>query len=334
MDVDLRSIVDCEITTQGALHELEDISQLYDDAQVMKILYDNRGRVVGPEERCYPRWHEWKLIMNADRTKRASSVKINHIYKALLNEKSLSPNCEGNWDEKGINPPPRGWREVWGQFLGLLGTPRDIKTRFKYLHRGLWTQHKLAFAALQRRRLVCDKCILCRFAQGTHLHFVNCGELDRSFEWLEDFAALTNVTLRMTTEDKIYGTMNNGEIMPKGLRLFYSILFKHWWIGYTTKNKEGTAFDDKALWISAMRRLKTVLHEFEIDSQKRFELIHTRLHALLGYGAEAKKKALEKELDRRNEKLAPLGVITHEEKTTELKRSFKWKDVANIVNVT
>ena len=331
--MDLNSITHCEITTKGVLHELEDISQLYEDAQIMKILYDNHGRVVGPEETSHPRWFEWKLAISPDKMKRASSLKIKHIYQALRQERVLSPNCEGNWNEKGINPPPRGWGEVWKQFSGLIGTNRDIKTRFKFLHRGLWTQHKLAYAALQRNSIVSDRCVLCQYAQGTHLHFVKCVELDRSFEWLEEVAALMKVNMRMNTEDKIYGTMNGGEAMPKGLRFFYSVLFKHWWMGYTAKNKEGTAFDDKTIFLKAVRRLKTVLHEVEIDSKKRFEDIHSRLHVLLGYAPEALRKAIDKETERRNEKLSPLGRITHAQGQTELEKSFKWKDLVRIINV-
>ena len=29
----------------------------------MKILYDDKQRVLGPEELTYPRWHEWALKM-------------------------------------------------------------------------------------------------------------------------------------------------------------------------------------------------------------------------------------------------------------------------------
>ena len=96
------------------------------------------------------RWFEWKLVISADKKKRASSIKINHIYQALVGAISVSPNCESNWDDKGINPPPRGWSEVWKQFHGLLGTPRDIKTRFKFLHRGLYTAHRREKLSLQQ----------------------------------------------------------------------------------------------------------------------------------------------------------------------------------------
>ena len=213
-----------------------------------------------------------------------------------------------------------------------MGTNRDIKTRFKFLHRGLWTQHKIALAAIQRHSLASDRCVLCHYAQGTHLHFVKCVELDRSFEWLEDFAALMKVKMRMNTEDKIYGTMNGGEEMPKGLRFFYCVLFKHWWMGYTTKNKEGKDFDDKVIFMKAVRRLKTVLHDVEVDSRLRFEVIHRRMHVLLGYAPVALRIALEKETERRNEKLSPLGCITHAQGQTELVRSFKWKDLVQIIN--
>ena len=85
----------------------------------MKILYDDKQRVLGPEELTYPRWHEWALKMPGKRRK-ASTVKIKHIYWTLIDKDSTSPNCEGNWDERGLAPPPRGWREVWRWFLGLM----------------------------------------------------------------------------------------------------------------------------------------------------------------------------------------------------------------------
>ena len=108
VDADLRSIIPCEITTKGILHELEEIEELPEEMHAMKILYDNRGRVVGAEESSYPRWHDWKLKIGADKHKRASTVKINHIYKALIKIKQLSPNCEANWNEQRINPPLGG----------------------------------------------------------------------------------------------------------------------------------------------------------------------------------------------------------------------------------
>ena len=148
VDKDLNSMIPCEITPAGALHELEEITEIPDNTFGMKILYDKKGRVMGPEELTYPRWHEWKL-KKQDGNVKAGSVKIKHIYWTLLEKECLSPNCEGNWDERNIAPPPRGWGEVWKQFHGLMGTPRDYKTRFKFLHRGLWTQHKLALVALK-----------------------------------------------------------------------------------------------------------------------------------------------------------------------------------------
>ena len=59
------------------------------------------------------------------------------------------------------------------------------------------------------------------------------------------------------------------------MRFFYSILFKHMWLAYTTYNKEGTPFSEKQIWLSTVRRLKIVLHAFKIETKKRFEQIDT-----------------------------------------------------------
>ena len=235
VDAELHSMIPCEITTRGTLHELEEIEEIQDDVEIFKILFDQKGRVVGPEETTYPRWFEWKLVIN-EKKKRATSCRIKHIYRSLLGEQWARPNCEANWDERNIEPPPRGWGEVWAQFQGLMGTPRDFKTRFKFLHRGLWTQHKQAMVARQYNINMSSRCILCCFSQGTHKHFVLCSELDRSFDWFNSFGKLVNVSINMTTEDRIYGNMNDGQKMPKGL-IFFCTLFLRSFGGSGTPNR-------------------------------------------------------------------------------------------------
>lgn len=327
-DADLNCMIPCEITTKGSLHELEDILDIPDDTFGMKILYDHKRRVVGPEERAFPRWHEWNLKLLAQRP-RASRVKINHIYRALISSECERPNCEEKW-EKFIDPPHDGWDSVWRDITGLMGTPRDIKTRFKFLHRGLWTQHKLSIVASIKHSQISDRCILCGRHQGTHKHFVECNSLDRSFEWLKAFGALLHITLHMTTEDKVYGTMNGGERMPKGMRLFYSLLFKFWWLGYTTQNNTGETFIAKTAWLSATRRLRMIIHAYEIETQKRLDQIDRTMHHILGTHPRKKDKAIEHELKRRNEKLEPLGELTIEEGELNLTTNFRWADLTHI----
>ena len=213
VDEELNAMIPCEITTAGSLHELEEIEEIPENTFGMKILYDDKSRVMGAEELTYPRWHEWKL-KKQDGNVKAGSVKIKHIYWTLLEQESSSPNCEHNWDEQGLAPPPRGWGEVWKQFHGLMGTPRDYKTRFKFLQRGLWTQHKMALVALKKHTLISDTCIWCQCHQGTHMHFVACSALDRSYDWFANFGDMLNSSLQMSIEDKVYGTCNNGEKMP------------------------------------------------------------------------------------------------------------------------
>ena len=161
------------------------------------------------------------------------------------------------------------------------------------------------------------------------MHLVQCGELDRSFEWLEDFGKLLNTRLQMNREDRVYGTMNNGEIMPKGLRIFYAVLFKKWWLGYTTQNKENVRFSDRAAWLASVKRLHMIIHSFEIESIKRFESLHRNMHVLLGFTPEQKQKAIDGETARRNNKLAPLGEVDVQGKIT---LAFKWKDLREISN--
>ena len=51
-----------------------------------------------------------------------------------------------------------------------------------------------------------------------------------------------------------------------------------------------------------------------------------------GYIPEQTNKAKDAELKRRNEKLAPRGSIIDEAEGVKLERSFKWKDIINLVN--
>ena len=210
------------------------------------------------------------------------------------------------------------------------GTPRDIKTRFKFLHRGLWTQHKTAQVALLQHRLVSDRCILCKYAKGTHLHFIECINTQQLFEWLEDFGLLMNIQVKMSTEDRVYGTVNSGDEMHKGLRFFYSILIKHLWIAYTAHNKQGTHFSEKQVWLAATRRLRTVLHAFEIETIKRFAQIDRLMHPLAGYTSNQIERAKEKETSRRNDKLSPFGEIIADKDGVRIERSFLWRDLAKI----
>ena len=70
-------------------------------------------------------------------------------------------------------------------------------------------------------------------------------------------------------------------------------------------------------------------HTFEIESIKRFEDIERRMHYLLGYAPEKKQKAIDKEVERRNVKLSPLGMMDSKGVIT---LSFKWKDLRSIPN--
>ena len=208
-----------------------------------------------------------------------------------------------------------------------MGTPRDYKTRFKFLHRGLWTQHKLSIVAALKHSYVSDRCVLCGRHQGTHKHFVECEALDRSFEWLASFGELLNYPLSMTTEDRVYGTMNGGEAMPCGLRFFYTILFKRWWLGYNTHSHQGNIFHEKEAWLAAVNRLRICTHELELDTKKRIDTIRRSLHVLAGYKPEQTNKAIEKEIERRNTKFCPLGTFSAEGERT---MNFKWKDLRNL----
>ena len=104
------------------------------------------------------------------------------------------------------------------------------------------------------------------------------------------------------------------------------------WIHYTAYNKEGTPFTDTQVWIATGRRLKMALHAFEVETRLRFEQIERLMHPLAGYKPEQVTRARDKELERRNEKLAPLGSIVKEGSAYKLKRSFLWRDYVRVTN--
>ena len=140
-----------------------------------------------------------------------------------------------------------------------------------------------------------------------------------------------NCTIKMNLEDRIYGTMNNGKRMPKGLMFFYSVLTKHWWIAYTDKYNNENEFNDKTAWVNALRRLKIALHAFEIESRLRFEQLKRNLHPLLGHHPAKLQKACEHEIERRNKKIHPLGEISLEGDVVTLERAFLWKDTVQLL---
>ena len=138
--------------------------------------------------------------------------------------------------------------------------------------------------------------------------------------------------LTMDTADRIYGTYNGGEIMPPGLRFIYTILFKHYWMAYTSAHKENTTYSPIAVWNAIITRLKIVMHAFEIETIKKINQIETYFHQSNGYSATKAEEMVEKELTRRNEKLKPLGTLTYDEPTNtlELEKNFTWAEIQQI----
>ena len=76
--------------------------------------------------------------------------------------------------------------------------------------------------------------------------------------------------MNMNLEDRMYATRNGGEEMPKGMLFFYSVLFKHTWLGYTSAHRDGVCFSEKQVWLAAINRLKIALHAFEVETTERF----------------------------------------------------------------
>ena len=76
--------------------------------------------------------------------------------------------------------------------------------------------------------------------------------------------------------------------------------------------------------------MQIVIHSFEIESNLRFEQIRRTLHPVAGYKPEQTQKALDKELEKRNKKLDPLGELKLEEGDYVIEMAFKWKDLRDI----
>ena len=72
------------------------------------------------------------------------------------------------------------------------------------------------------------------------------------------------------------------------------------------------------------------MHAFEIETIKRFEQIDRLMHPLAGYKAEQIAKAKEKETERRNVKLAPLGIVIDDADGVRIERNFTWRALARI----
>ena len=120
--------------------------------------------------------------------------------------------------------------------------------------------------------------------------------------------------------------------MPKGLRFFYCILFKHWWLGYTTQHHTGEPFSDKTAWLAATRRLRIVLYAYEIETRKRLEQIDRTMHHLMDINPNKRDTAIDHELQRRNDRLDPLGKLTIDDGELTLTTNFRWTDIYNIID--
>ena len=86
------------------------------------------------------------------------------------------------------------------------------------------------------------------------------------------------------------------------------------------------------MWIAAGKRLKMALHAFEVETRYRLDQIKRLMHPLAGYSTEQMRKARDKELERRNEKLAPLGSLVEDGSEYKLERSFLWRDFVKVMN--
>ena len=93
-----------------------------------------------------------------------------------------------------------------------------------------------------------------------------------------------------------------------------------------------TEFNDKTSWVNALRRLKIALHAFEIESKLRIDQLKRSLHPLLGHHPAKLEKACEHEIERRNNKIQPLGELSIIDDVVTLTRAFQWKDTVQLLD--
>ena len=173
------------VTPLGRL-QLTNITKFLQPNQwVLRLVFDKEGRYHGVAEHKMANPVSWEItykIKGRLKIKKFFSVRPKHIYKVMMKDRHTRPTNETRWPQEGLGlVTMKEWNSAYGAVSSTIGSPRDYKTHFKLLHRGLWTPHK----GFMAKKLPDDRC-LCGH-QGTHLHiFYRCMFVNPLLKAFED----------------------------------------------------------------------------------------------------------------------------------------------------
>ena len=134
------------VTPLGRL-QLTNITKFLQPNQwVLRLVFDKEGRYHGVAEHKMANPVSWEItykIKGRLKIKKFFSVRPKHIYKVMMKDRHTRPTNETRWPQEGLGlVTMKEWNSAYGAVSSSIGTPRDYKTHFKLLHRGLWTPHK------------------------------------------------------------------------------------------------------------------------------------------------------------------------------------------------
>ena len=208
------------ISPCGHLRLTPTCTRLFHNQGGMPLLFDKQDRCFGPIENKLTNNLSWKISYNhkgATKTKGFYALKPKQIYRIMMQGKHVRPTCEKRWPEE------LGRQISKNQFLlsyklvgSTIGTPRDYKTHFKLLHRGLWTPNK-AFLAKKEPNNHC----ICGL-RGDHKHiFTQCRLIQPLLKGFRDLSrALGQGPIHiLEPTDIVLGTFR-GKGLPPALLLF------------------------------------------------------------------------------------------------------------------
>ena len=159
--------------------------------------------------------------------------------------------------------------------------------------------------------------------KGDHRHLLKCRIIQ---PLLKEFKELANKLMRgdnvtFTERDLVHGTFLHGKEMPKGLLIFYTIMFKHIWMSYCAHYKANEHFSCQGVWKRTTRRIRKIIRTLDVS----FDQARSRIQRLSN--PELVEAAIGHELRRTNLKTDPIGSFNN---SYEFEPAVDWKTYYDI----
>ena len=220
------------------------------------LLWD--GGPVGLAETSFPHPRGWTFEgANSGQTLEGVTIRLlTSVFKAA---QVKPPACEDAWAAAlGVTKDDIPWKEIWGHFSNPILTPRDARNHFRVIHRSLLT-HNICPKPPEDETSNDDPeaCRLCRIEREHFSHIPQCYEVRKLFELFEGFAAeVLGTTVKVDTPLIMLGMINSRQILPPGLAVLHTMVWKFFIIEFVKVDTEGATYDPTKIWKAAVGRFQ------------------------------------------------------------------------------